>query len=119
MGIFSRRSKDLFTVSEPASFTPAPNSPFTASGGFWLVVADCFAITGRGVVVTGTVESGTVEVGSHVTLERAGQAIRSLEISGIEQARTVVSTATAGATVGLLLRGAAKGEIVRGDIIRT
>jgi translation elongation factor EF-Tu-like GTPase len=55
MGIFRRRSRDLFTFPEQ---TPAPTTSSTASGGFRMVVEDSFFITGRGVVVTGMVEAG-------------------------------------------------------------
>lgn len=118
MGIFSRRGKDLFTVPDQGGPAVLPAGSFAASSGFWMVVKDCFAITGRGVVVTGTVESGTIAVGSRANLERSGQVLRSLEIGGIERSRNVVNSATAGESVGLLLRGVAKGDIVRGDIIR-
>jgi translation elongation factor EF-Tu-like GTPase len=119
MGIFRRRSKDLFTIPEQVSPTPAPTTPSTASGGFRMVVTDCFFITGRGVVVTGMVESGAVGMGDRVTLERAGQAIRSLEIGAIEHARRMVSRAAAGESVGLLFRTTVRDEIVPGDVIRT
>jgi len=119
MGIFRRRSKDLFTIPEQVPSTPAPTMPLTTSGGFRMVVADCFFITGRGVVVTGMVEAGAVGVGNRVTLERAGQLIRTLEIGGIEHARRMASRAAAGEAVGLLFRGLAKGEIVQGDVIRS
>jgi translation elongation factor EF-Tu-like GTPase len=119
MRIFRRRSKDLFTIPEQVPSTPAPTTPLTASSGFRMVVADCFFITGRGVVVTGMVEAGAVGMGDRVTLERAGQAIRSLEIGGIEHARRMVSRAAAAEAVGLLFRATAKDEIVPGDVIRT
>ncbi|GAA1782045.1 hypothetical protein GCM10009682_00380 [Luedemannella flava] len=114
MGIFRRRGKDLFTIPEQV-----PSTPVTTSGDFRLVVGDCFFITGRGVVVTGTVESGAVGIGDRVTLERDGRAVRVLEISGIERSRTTMSRAAAGETVGLLIRGTAKKEIVPGDVLRT
>jgi translation elongation factor EF-Tu-like GTPase len=118
MGIFRRRSRDLFTVPEQVPSGPAPTDSLTAAG-FRMVVADCFFITGRGVVVTGTVEAGVVGIGDRVTLERAGQAVHTLEIDGVEQARRTARRATAGEAVGLLFRGVAKDEIVQGDVIRT
>jgi translation elongation factor EF-Tu-like GTPase len=119
MGIFRRRSKDLFTIPEQVPSTPAPTTPSAASGGFRMVVADCFFITGRGVVVTGMVEAGAVGIGDRVTLERAGGATRTLEIGGIEHARRTASRAAAGQAVGLLFRGVAKDEIVQGDVLRS
>lgn len=118
MGIFRRRSKDLFTIPEQAP-TPDSTAPGTASDGFRMVVSDCFFITGRGMVVTGVVEAGAVGVGDRVSLERAGQAIRTLEIGMIERARKMATRAAAGEAIGLLLRGTAKDEIVQGDVIRS
>ena len=119
MGIFRRRSKDLFAIPEQAPSTAATTTPLTASGGFRMVIADCFLIRRRGTVVTGMVESGAIGIGNRVTLERAGQAIRTLEISGIEHARGTASRAAAGETVGLLFRGIDRNEYVQGDVIRT
>jgi translation elongation factor EF-Tu-like GTPase len=118
MGIFRRRSKDLFTIPEQVASTPAPTPRSPAADGFRMVVADCFFIARRGVVVTGTVEAGAVDVGNRVTLERAGQAIRTLEIGGIEHARRMASRAAVGEAVGLLFRGTAKDDVVPGDVIR-
>jgi translation elongation factor EF-Tu-like GTPase len=114
MGIFRRRTRDLFTIPEQV-----PSTPTTPASGFRMVVADCFFIRGRGAVVTGVVEAGAAGTGDRVTLERAGQAIRTLEIGGIEHARKMVNRAAAGEAVGLLFRGTAADEIVQGDVIRT
>jgi translation elongation factor EF-Tu-like GTPase len=114
MGIFRRRSKDLFTISEQAPAASAAAAPPTASGGFRMVVTDCFFITGRGMVVTGKVETGTVSIGDRVTFERAGQAIGVLDVAAIERFRKRADTAAAGESVGLLFRGIAKGQIVQG-----
>ena len=108
MGIFRRRSRDPFTIADHVS-----------SGDFRMVVTDCFFITGRGVVVTGAVEAGAVGIGDRVTVQRAGQAIRTLQIGGIEHDRRLVKRAAAGESVGLLFRGTAKDEILQGDVIHT
>ena len=116
MRIFRRRRKDLFTIPEPV---PAPDSSSAAAGGFRMVVDDCFFITGRGLIVTGVIEAGVVAVGDRVTQERAGEAIRTLEIGAIDHGRRMGGQTAARETIGLLLRGAVKGEIVPGDVLRT
>jgi hypothetical protein len=73
---------------------------------------------GRGVVVTGKVEAGTIGIVDRVALERAGQATRTLLIGGIEQAHDRKESTEVGETVGLLLRDVAKGEVVAGDVLR-
>lgn len=116
MGIFRRRSKDLFTIPEPV---PAPASAAPATGGFRMVVVDCFFIKSRGLVAVGVVEAGSVRVRERVTVERAGEAIHTFEIAAIELAPKVARLAATGEALGLLFRGADKDEIVPGDVIRT
>ena len=86
-------------------------------GSFGMTVEDVFSITGRGTVVTGRVQAGTVTVGEQVLLSRAGQPLLQVEVTGVEMFRKTVRTATAGDNVGLLLRGVAKDQVVRGDVL--
>lgn len=109
MGLFKRRNKDLFRI-------PDPQPP---AGPFRMTVEDVFVITGRGTVVTGRIETGTVTVGDPATVERAGTAIREVEIAGIELFRKRRQQAVAGENVGLLLRGVPREAVARGDVIRS
>lgn len=114
--LFKRRSKDLFTISEPglaAAVEPA------VGGGFRMAVVDVFVIAGRGAVVTGTVEAGTAAVGTRVTIERAGRPAFAAEIAAIELPRKKTKRAGTGDRVGLLFRGVAHTDIGTGDIVRT
>lgn len=113
VGLFKRRSKDLFTVPE--------SGPVTSPGGsgFHMVVDDVFFITGRGAVVTGMVGSGAVAVGARVTIERAGRPPLAAEITGIEMFRRKVRQANVGDNVGLLFRGLTRDDISGGDVVRT
>jgi translation elongation factor EF-Tu-like GTPase len=124
MGLFRRRSKDLFTIpvqaagAAPADVLPVGAQP-VAPGGFRMIVEDVFVIHGRGAVVTGTVEAGAVSVGGRVTVEHAGQTSGPLVITGIEKFRKIIDVATAGDRIGLLFRDVARGQIVRGDVLRS
>jgi elongation factor Tu len=110
MRLFRRRgSKDLFQIPQPVP----------ASGPFRLTVEDVFVIPGRGTVVTGTVETGTVSVDDRATVERGGKAVREVEIHGIELFRKRRRRASAGETVGLLLHGVERGDVARADVIRS
>lgn len=113
VGLFKRRSKDLFTVPE--------SGPVTSPGGsgFHMVVDDVFFITGRGAVVTGMVGSGAVAVGARVTIERAERPPLAAEITGIEMFRRKVRQANVGDNVGLLFRGLTRDDISGGDVVRT
>jgi len=98
-------------ASPTASAAPAP------AGGFRMTVDDVFMITGRGVVVTGQVESGTLAVGQPVQVVRDGAVVASTEVTGIEKFRAVIDTAQVGENVGLLMRGLARDQLRSGDVV--
>jgi len=117
VGLFKRRSKDLFTIPEPGQ--AAPDVAPAVSSGFRMAVADVFDIANRGTVATGTVEAGAIAVGTRVTIERSGRPPLAAEIAGIETARKTTRQAGTGDNVGLLFRGLTRGEIATGDVVRT
>jgi hypothetical protein len=117
VGLFKRRSKDLFTIPGPGR--AAPDIEPAVSFGFRMAVADVFVIAGRGTVVTGTVEAGVVAVGTRVTIERAGRPPLAAEVAAIEMARKTTKQASTGDSVGLLFRGLTRAEIAAGDVVRT
>ena len=83
---------------------------------FLMPVEDVFSITGRGTVVTGRVERGTVKVGD--TVEIVGiKDTRSAVITGVEMFRKLLDQAEAGDNIGVLLRGIAREDIVRGQVL--
>lgn len=88
------------------------------TGGFRLTVEDVFSITGRGTVVTGKVESGTLAAGQHVDVVRDGTVVETTEVTGVEKFRAVVDLAQPGDNVGLLLKGLAREQVQRGDLVR-
>jgi translation elongation factor EF-Tu-like GTPase len=113
VGLFKRRSKELFTVPDPGRATQLVGS------GFRMSVADVFVIAGRGTVVTGTVEAGAVAVGARVTVERAGRPPLAVDVAAIEMVQRKAPQAGTGDRVGLLFRDVARGEIAAGDVVRT
>ena len=98
---------------------PAPPRPQDTLpvGSFGMTVEDVFSITGRGTVVTGRVQAGTVSVGEQVLLTRAGQPMLQVEVTGVEMFRKTVQTAKAGDNVGLLLRGVSRDQVLKGDVL--
>src|SRR5207237_10935010 len=87
-------------------------------GSFGMTVEDVFSITGRGTVITGRVQTGTVSVGEQVLISRAGQPLLQVEVTGLEMFRKIVQNAKAGDNVGLLLRGVKRDQVARGDVLR-
>lgn len=89
----------------------------TENKDFKITVEDVFSITGRGTVITGRVESGSVCVGDEVTLRRVDGSERRVTVAGIEMFRKLMDVAAAGENVGMLLRQVDRNEVARGDIL--
>ena len=89
----------------------------TVSEGFRMTIEDVFTITGRGTVVTGKVETGSVSVGDTVILRRVSGGTKEVTITGVEMFRKILDKAVKGDNVGLLLRGVDRAEVGRGDIL--
>lgn len=102
--------------SQPNSFPERPQDGLPV-GSFGLTIEDVFSITGRGTVVTGRIQTGTVTVGEQVLISRAGQPLAQVEVTGVEMFRKIVRTATSGDIVGLLLRGVKRDQVARGDVV--
>ena len=83
---------------------------------FLMSVEDVFSITGRGTVATGRVEQGRIKVQEEV--ERVGLGDnKKFIVTGVEMFRKLLDDAQAGDNVGLLLRGAEKTDIQRGQVL--
>lgn len=80
---------------------------------FRMTVQDVFVIRGRGLVATGTVESGTISVGDQVEVEGGHR----FEVTGVEMFRKVVDRAGEGDTVGLLFKHAGQDDIAPGAVL--
>ncbi|MFO7252052.1 MAG: elongation factor Tu [Actinomycetes bacterium] len=84
---------------------------------FLMPIEDVFSITGRGTVVTGRIERGTVKVND--TVEIIGIRDKSLTttVTGVEMFRKLLDEGRAGDNVGLLLRGVKREEVERGQCV--
>ncbi len=84
---------------------------------FLMPIEDIFSITGRGTVVTGRIETGTIHVNDPVELVGFGDAPRNTVVTGVEMFRKLLDQGEAGDNVGLLLRGIDKKEVKRGEVV--
>ena len=84
---------------------------------FLMPIEDIFSITGRGTVVTGRIESGTIHVNDPVELVGFGDEPRQSVVTGVEMFRKLLPQGEAGDNVGLLLRGVDKKEVKRGEVV--
>ncbi|MBE6718231.1 MAG: elongation factor Tu [Ruminococcaceae bacterium] len=84
---------------------------------FLMPVEDVFSISGRGTVATGRVERGTVKVSDTVEIVGLANENKTTVVTGVEMFHKLLDQAEAGDNVGLLLRGIAKNEIERGQVL--
>ncbi len=84
---------------------------------FLMPIEDVFTITGRGTVVTGRVERGTVKVGDRVEIVGLEDDIKESVVTGTEMFHKTLEYAEAGDNVGCLLRGITKKEVERGQVL--
>ena len=84
---------------------------------FLMPVEDVFSITGRGTVATGRVERGTVKVSDVVEIIGLTEERKKTTITGVEMFHKLLDQAEAGDNIGVLLRGIAKNEIERGQVL--
>jgi len=83
---------------------------------FLMPVEDVFTITGRGTVITGKVERGTVNVNDEVEIVGIRDKQKTT-VTGIEMFRKLLDYAEAGENVGLLLRGTKREDVERGQVV--
>jgi len=84
---------------------------------FLMPVEDVFSISGRGTVATGRVERGTVKMNDVVEIVGLSDEKSTTTITGIEMFHKLMDEAEAGDNIGALLRGVAKNEIERGQVL--
>ncbi len=84
---------------------------------FLMPVEDVFSISGRGTVATGRVERGTVKIGDVCEIVGLSDEKKSTTVTGVEMFHKTVDLAEAGDNIGALLRGIAKNEIERGQVL--
>ena len=99
------------TVDE---YIPQPERPLDRP--FLMPIEDVFSISGRGTVVTGRVESGIVKVGEEVEIVGIKDTRKSV-CTGVEMFRKLLDQGQAGDNIGALLRGVARDDVERGQVL--
>ncbi len=83
---------------------------------FLMPIEDVFSISGRGTVVTGRVERGVIRMGEEVEVVGIRPTIKTV-VTGLEMFRKVLDEGRAGDNIGVLLRGVARDEVERGQVL--
>ncbi|WP_088044561.1 elongation factor Tu [Bacillus sp. EAC] len=102
-------------MAEVDSYIPTPVRQ--TDKPFLMPVEDVFSITGRGTVATGRVERGVVKVGEVIEIIGFTEEPKSTTVTGVEMFRKLLDQAEAGDNIGALLRGVARDDIQRGQVL--
>jgi elongation factor Tu len=114
---------DASDIGEPAilklaealdSYIPEPVRAI--DGAFLMPVEDVFSISGRGTVVTGRVERGVVKVNEEIEIVGLKDTVKTI-CTGVEMFRKLLDQGQAGDNVGVLLRGTAREDVERGQVL--
>ncbi|MGN1310514.1 MAG: elongation factor Tu [Clostridia bacterium] len=97
------------------SYIPTPERPIDQP--FLMPIEDVFTITGRGTVVTGRVERGTVKLQDEVEIIGLSTEKKKSVVTGVEMFRKLLDQAEAGDNIGVLLRGIEKKDVERGQVL--
>ncbi len=97
------------------SYIPTPER--AVDKPFLMPIEDVFSITGRGTVVTGRVERGSIKPGTEVEIVGLTTESRKTVVTGVEMFRKLMDEAVAGDNIGCLLRGIDKDEVERGQVL--
>ena len=95
-------------------FIPIPARPKNLP--FLMPVEDVFTIKGRGTVVTGRVERGTVKTSDEIEIVGFGESRKTI-VTGVEMFHKTLDEAEPGDAVGCLLRGVDRDDIERGQVL--
>jgi elongation factor Tu len=114
---------DTSEIGEPAilklaealdSYIPEPKR--AVEGTFLMPVEDVFSIAGRGTVVTGRIERGVVKVNEEIEIVGIKDTVKTT-CTGVEMFRKLLDEGQAGDNVGVLLRGTAREDVERGQVL--
>jgi translation elongation factor TU len=107
-----RRIEDLLEAVD--AYVPVPARILDRP--FLMPVENVLTITGRGTVVTGVVEQGSVRLGDHVEVVGLGETVTSVA-TGLETFGRTMGHAEAGDNTAVLLRGVRREQVRRGQVV--
>jgi elongation factor Tu len=84
---------------------------------FMMAIEDVFSIKGRGTVVTGRIDRGTIKVGETVSIIGLRDDVRDTVCTGVEMFHKILDEGQAGDNVGCLLRGIERTDVERGMVL--
>ncbi|ACM93337.1 translation elongation factor Tu [Nautilia profundicola AmH] len=112
LGEWSEKILELMAAVD--EYIPTPERD--TEKDFLMPIEDVFSISGRGTVVTGRIERGTLHLNDDVDIVGFKPTVTT-KVTGIEMFRKEMDEAQAGDNVGVLLRGIKKDEVERGQVL--
>ncbi|CCY99927.1 elongation factor Tu 2 [Clostridium sp. CAG:793] len=97
------------------SYIPTPERPVDQP--FLMPIEDVMTISGRGTVVTGRVERGSLKLQDEVEIVGLSNEKKKTVVTGVEMFRKTLDYAEAGDNIGVLLRGVQREEVERGQVL--
>jgi elongation factor Tu len=104
----------LELMKQVDAYIPQPERP--KDKPFLMPIEDVFSISGRGTVVTGRIERGIVKVGDEIEIVGIKDTSKTT-CTGVEMFRKLLDSGEAGDNVGCLLRGIAREDVERGQVL--
>jgi elongation factor Tu len=101
-------------IAKVDEYIPLPERPLDRP--FLMPIEDVFSISGRGTVVTGRVELGVINVGDEIEIVGL-KPNQKTTCTGVEMFRKQLDQGQAGDNVGILMRGIAKDDVERGQVL--
>ena len=105
------------TSKDPNDPVYAPIKELMDAVDIYIPIEDVMTISGRGTVVTGRVERGTVKLQDEVEIVGLSKESKKTVVTGVEMFRKTLDQAEAGDNIGALLRGIQRDEIERGQVL--
>ena len=112
--MLNTKKKILELMEAVDTYIPTPERD--SDKPFMMPVEDVFSITGRGTVATGRVERGQIKVGEEVEIIGLHDTSKTT-VTGVEMFRKLLDYAEAGDNIGALLRGVAREDVQRGQVL--
>ena len=108
------KSSILALMEAVDAYIPQPERPKNLP--FLMPIEDVFSISGRGTVVTGSVERGIINVGDEIEIVGVRDTQKTI-CTGVEMFRKLLDSGEAGDNVGVLLRGTKREDVERGQVL--
>lgn len=101
----------------PETTVPAEDLVYDKNGAFLMTIEDVFTISGKGTVVTGRVERGTVKLNDEIQIIGMDHKVITTTVQGLEFDRKTLESAEMGDSVGIYIGNISREDVERGQVV--